>query len=409
MAQSAAAAGQQPPQRDWAQRPFVAVLLILLVGRLLLVETYRAAVNSGGLSGADFHQFYDAARHARDGQPLYATTTDGYPYSPFMALLLRPLATLSPDRARAAWIAVSIGALSFAVACFACAVRINPLRHTGLFLLWVVTAFRFWPTVIELGIGNVDMLLLALLAFAYLSESRDRPLLTAAAFATGALIKTWFIGLVIYLILRRANRAALAAVGFFALGLIITFGAVGWRQFPQFVTVTRAYSWQPNLVTLSAPGITRLYFTPGPNVTPIHDAPALAIALTAALLACLAISLYYGYRTSGAAGGSADRLSLLSLSTLVLLMALPVCHLYYFVLVLPSLWLLLTAGRCLPALAAAGAYLMLTIAVPALTPVPEPYRHAPRSLLLALPTAAALILWITTASRLRPLRRPAAA
>ena len=91
--------------------PNVRRVLVLgaVVGLLLGIETVVLHLTTDPL--ADVHAYYDAGARLNAGQPLYdqpATTdeSDFYRYPPLLAILFRPLATLSFEAAAAIWMVV---------------------------------------------------------------------------------------------------------------------------------------------------------------------------------------------------------------------------------------------------------------------------------------------------------------
>jgi hypothetical protein len=372
-------------------KPATTWLAIILLARLLAAGAYREAVASGGLFGIDFEQYHSAAENVRRGRPVYSGPL--YPYTPLVAIVMRPFASLPLDRAVRVWAATCVVMLAGAVALCAWANRVHPVRDAAVLVLMMLTAFRFWPTVIELAVGNVDMVLFLLLAGVYVSESRDRPVASAILIALGGLTKTWFVGLVVYLVLRRAWRAAGIAVAAYALGLAAMFAALGWWQFPQFVAKTRAYSWQPNIIAMSVPGMARLYLCENPLVTPVVNTPRVAALLAVAGVCSLGVALLWAGRRLG--GRPGDRGVLLGLTVVTMLLAMPVSHLPYYVLALPAIWTLLVTRRDAWAFGLATiAYVTLSLPSPFIAPIREANRFFPGSLWIGTPFVAGVLLWL---------------
>jgi hypothetical protein len=385
--------------RQTASQKILSIVFLLLLCRLLVSTAYHAAAAPSGLSRVDFKQYYDAANHFRSGESLYAGYKD-YPYSPLMAIVMRPLAKLPFEKAALAWIAASTALLLFSIAVFIAAFGLNPAENPVVCGLILVTGFRFWPTSIELAIGNVDMLLLAIIAAIYLANRFGKFLAIAVLIALAALIKTWMLGLCFYLLARRRYREALISVSAYLAGLIVLFSICGWHQFPDFVRSTCAFTSQPLVVTHSIPGIARMYLSVNPHIAPFSTTPTAHLATLYIAYAALIAGLILVWAVTGAESGHAGALTL-GFTLISLLVGLPICHQYYFVYVLPGIWnLLFSPGKgkklsMAAMIAALIAYAAFSVNAPGLTPLPEQYRSGLKSLFVATSFLAAALMWIT--------------
>jgi len=385
-----------------ATNRLICVMLFLLAIRCLDSSAYRAASAPGGLFGIDFAPAYSAAARLNGGRPLYipednsATPLYQFVSSPLIPMLLRPIARLSPDNATRIWALINVLLLTLAVFLFCVATRIRPLDQPVPVLLMLFTGFRFWPTTVELGIGNSDIVILFLASAMFVCARSQRWFLFAFFIALGALTKTWMIGSLFYLIVRRQWAAAFAAAGFFAGIGALLFAAVGWGELPVLWRLTHLYSAQPLIVSNSVVGIAHLYFRANGIITPLIDNPALCTVVVAA---------GYGLLVAGLAAiwlraPRMDEWELnvaLGLTLMALILGCPVSHQYYYVLALPLIWLLLNPpdtgrGRLLPCVAFI-IYLALSVPSPSLNPVPAADQHGIRSLGVGVTFFAGLSLW----------------
>ncbi len=380
------AAASEPNRRLWL------ILLAIVLGRFVAATAYRSASQSG-LRFVDFPQFYTAAQAFRSHGLIYPTSRTGYPYSPVMAILLGPLTRLPMAAARDVWAAACVAMLFATAGLFSIAERLNVWSRPVLPLLFTVTVFRTWPTTIELGVGNDDILLLCILSGIYVAESRDRPEASGVLIALGALVKTWFILLLLYPLLRRQWRAACVGVATYAAGLALSFTIVGWWQLPHFVRVTRSYSWQPELVTQSLPGVAKIFLSANPHVTPFVDSLLLARLVT--VLGVAGLVGGYCWAANRARAIRSSRPLLISLTMMTTLLTIPVCHQCYYVLAVPAVWALWTHGSRLGLSVATLCYAVLSVPTPGLTPVPAAFRHFPSSVGVATTFLTGLALWIT--------------
>jgi len=378
-------------------------MVIFLGLRCLDAAAYRAAATPGGLFSIDFGPAYSAAQRLNAHQPLYIPENnpdvllDQYVSSPLLPVLLRPIARHPLDQATRAWAAINVALLTAAVflCCWGAGLRL--LEDGALVLLMFFTGFRYWPTTIELGIGNSDMVLLFFAAGMFACNRYRKWLLFALLVALAALTKTWMIGALFYLLARREWKAAFAGVGFFAAGAAVLFTIVGWREMPVLWHLTRLYSAQPSLVSNSVAGIAGMFFRKNMSISPLVNSPVLWGA---------AMLIGYGFLIAGLMvvflrAPSMDAWQLrvsLGLTVLALVLGCPVSHQYYFVLALPLLWALLippadgSGGWGIPVVAFL-IYLAFSIPSPSLNPVPESYRHGIRSLEVGISFFSGMLLW----------------
>ena len=199
-------------------------------------------------AGGDFANYYTAARLTREGIPLYPAYRDftwfqkqmdrygierqvgGFiPHPPTTALLLWPVAGLSPVTARNVWTLLNLALLALNVWLLS--------RVAG--LSWRLTALLFLAT----GFGLVNqflfgqqylLLLTSLLVGLYLYQ-RGAPV--AAGVAFGSLVAVKYVGalFLLYFAWTRAWRVVLAGAATVAAVLGLTVALTGWETLRVFV------------------------------------------------------------------------------------------------------------------------------------------------------------------------------
>jgi glycosyl transferase family 87 len=163
----------------------IARRLVWAAGVVVLVFASLAAVivASALPAGYDFHAYWLAGRNLLSGAPLYpdATTILGLPdefrYLPIVAIAFVPFALLPYTVALAIWIAMQI-----AIAAAVGVTLIRPLPAT--WWPWVAAAYVFFlGLVLEVTLGNVNLISLALVLAAWRVRDRAIPagILLAAA------------------------------------------------------------------------------------------------------------------------------------------------------------------------------------------------------------------------------------
>ncbi len=375
------------------------VLVLLLALKCLAAEAYRAAVAPSGLS--NYGEYDQAAKRLNKGEPLYiheqgSELVNQYVSSPLIPELLRPLARFPVGTGLHLWVGFNTVLLVLAVVLYSLGTGLRPLDAVAPALLLLFTAFRFWPTVLELAMGNVDIILLAAVCGMFICDRRGKWVWLALLAALAALTKTWMIGALFYLAARRKWRAATAGVVFFAAGLAILFCVAGWKEFPQWIEITRRYSSQPMIVSHSVAGIARMYFSPNPVMTPWVNSPALHALALAAGYGILLGGLFYLWWNGPRMNQRQARLCL-GLTPLALILGSSVSHQYYFILALPLLWTLIlgsaeTPGGLGVSLAAFALYVAFSIPSPG-DPLPEAFKHGVKSAEVAISFVSGMLLW----------------
>ena len=156
-------------------------------------------------------------------------------YGPIWTLLTSIPARLSPDSLMTAFFLAKAMVLAFGLACVAGVVAACRARGLDPGAGLVLGA---WNPVILIALplgGHADVAVVAALLWAVVADARDRPLLTAALLAGGALVKPYAgIALVVYLVaLARRGRGLLPATAV-AGGLAVASFAPFWAGWDTF-------------------------------------------------------------------------------------------------------------------------------------------------------------------------------
>jgi alpha-1,2-mannosyltransferase len=231
----------------------VAVGLVLLIALYYRINQFLFLL-SAPQWGYDFSAYWLAARHLLAGQPIYTAAQLAGPYEPqalgqflylyppFLAVLVMPLAALSPQTygpAMGVWAAM--GAVIAAAVVLGIG-RLEGLvrdRTSAAFLL--AAAFAFPPLVAELILGNVHVVLLGLLALAWWATrrpSRGGEAVAGIAVGVAALIKLFPAVLLLWFVLTGRWRAAAWALGAAAVLALLTLPITGlepWLRYPQVI------------------------------------------------------------------------------------------------------------------------------------------------------------------------------
>ena len=334
------------------------VLMVVLLLWLLVSTTLHSALSPApGVTGIDFKCFYLASERLAHGKPLYLPLSDGmvgtypYVYSPVLAVALLPLTHLSFQHALALWDVFMALCLIGSVALFMkaadCGVR--DMTLVGAILL---VSFRSWPATMNFSLGQANFLLLLGICGIFLADRHDKFYVAAVLIALVSLVKLWLLGIILYLIIRRAWKPAVFSVLLYAAIVCIAFTVVGWREWTNFHEVTSAIASQQfgQLGSMqSISGFARVHFSVNEQVQPLIDSALARRVFVLASFAGIFAGLLTLWKNPPQNSPYLKRLQL-GLVILSVILMLPMAEMEYYVFALPLIWGLLmvdsrTVGR----------------------------------------------------------------
>ena len=214
------------PRLVWAAGVVVMVLAGLAgLGIFIAKEPY----------GYDLWAYVLAARHLLAGEPLYAAQPEvpfgpfgEYHYAPPAAVPFMLLAPVPFWLATVIWIGINLG-MAVAIGWY----LIRPLPRDA--RPWAAAAFvLFLPTILEIALGNLNLLTLALCLVAWELRGRSAAAGTVLAVAIG--LKLLPLTLVLFYLASGRGRVAAWTLAVGAVGLIVT-ALLFARDFPAFVSL----------------------------------------------------------------------------------------------------------------------------------------------------------------------------
>ncbi|MEI9938071.1 MAG: glycosyltransferase family 87 protein [Pseudomonadota bacterium] len=295
-------------------------------------------------SSGDFLSFYYAARAIHQHLDLYdpstlinlsradGLTTQVYPYlyPPVLAQLLQPLAALPINIARGVWLgilllAVAVSSIPVLVTTVPAATDTHETRSRFVNrLLLTLICTTLIPVRNNLAMGQVNLLVVALLALTVASYFTHRPLLAGTFLAVATLIKATPIVFVGFFLARRAFKVvkALIVASVLIIAMSLGFGGViPWRQ---YLSHAPSYGFTRDIPGLFPAAITFNFSPLGAlsRVAPRELAASTAIGISiCALLIALVLAVRardkYQERTS------------LSLFPIAMLFASPLTYLHH--------------------------------------------------------------------------------
>ncbi|MBE2272138.1 MAG: DUF2029 domain-containing protein, partial [Anaerolinea sp.] len=273
---------------QWGALVYWSVVALLWIGWVALAY-WMARYGQWGL--VDFRVYHEAAGFfARGASPYFGTGGMYFLYPPLLGQLLIPLAGLNVIDAWHIWFAVNLILLLGTLALVS-----RTLPPTGARLLWI-TPLLFEPILDSIYIGQVTIIILALLTGAWIARREDRPYLAGALIAAAAWLKVYPGLLALYFLWKRDWRVVRGIVIAGIALALLQIAVSGLDPFADSfgVVFALAEGGQSAKASVSSSilGFTTQMFTPGFRVTPLIESPVLhtisRLALTAGAVIALA-------------------------------------------------------------------------------------------------------------------------
>jgi uncharacterized membrane protein len=291
------------------------VVFVLLVLPLYAIrgvnDSLDHALGTGTVGGIDFKAYYIAADMLRSGKDFYDVQQQAeevqarglplnesfYIYPPLLAILLVPLTVLPMHHAAQVWFFLNMGLYGVSLAIISQSLNLG--RNNGILPLLAILAFLFPPALFTLYKGQVNMVILLLLAvtlWLYLSE---RQVLAGMSLGVASMVKVIPILLLPYFLWRRKYSLCLTAVAAVAAIAIIGLIVVGWGPHRTYLTSVLPSLGQPrpNPGNQSLGGFFSLLLVENPYVEGLDHDPLLwraaTLAASAAVVAGVVITLWH--------------------------------------------------------------------------------------------------------------------
>jgi hypothetical protein len=335
----------KPAEEQQSAMSWHAWLLVGLVTYILVSQAYNWMQGFTPF-GFDFSELYTAGERLNHGAQLYADvdingkTCQPYVLPPLLGILSRPLALLTFKQAITLWFAVMAGSLIGGVFVYAKSLskKIDPI----LVCLMLITGFRTWPATMEFSLANCTFIIVLFVCCIYFATSANRFKSVALIIVAAALIKTWAIGLVGCLVVKRRWKEAAMCLGAWALSLVALFGIIGFKEFSGFLKMTSIFTGSVDQIkpAQSIIGFARLHFSHNKYANPLLDSQTVMLGFILVGAVLIASGLIYIY-LHPAKSAFEDRLQVGIVITSMLL-SMPFCDVEYLLICIPCLWTLLT-------------------------------------------------------------------
>jgi hypothetical protein len=288
----------------------------------------------GDDAGYDFWTYYVAAAQALtvDRTP-YAV--DGYVYSPLVALVV----AVSLHAGEPLWwwnlVGVGCGVVALLATWRTFKDELSSWRAPVFLVAGAVLLFWTWPVTLELFYGQSDLIVLAAFSLAVLASRRGRAAVVGALIGLAALVKTWPLIAVVWVLRRGASGRAVAVAATCAVlgvGALVFAVLLGPSFLSDWFEATRRNSVQP-VLSYSAFGVGRDLFGQGAQLQPFIVSLWWRWAVTGVLgLWALGLAVVALTRPHD------DRLAFWHVVGCGLLL-LPVSHWFYLILLVPVAWI----------------------------------------------------------------------
>lgn len=215
-------------------------VVVALVALYFAVRGYRATARMEH----DFPTYYLSSLDARTGENPYRDRVKQSPfiYPPLLLWLMTPLTFGGPQPMAIIWVGITLLAWGATVLLMYDACRALAPPKAGedrTYLLWLPTLLAFRPLWRELGIGNVNMVVVACVTFGFWALVKRRDALAGAAIAFAAVLKILPLSFFVPLFAWRRWRALAVAIAMIPVWLVIpvvTYGPARQAQIlDQFV------------------------------------------------------------------------------------------------------------------------------------------------------------------------------
>ena len=156
-----------------------------------------------------------------------------FSYPPFTVLAFSPFTVLAFQPAAVLWQALSLGFLAVAGWCLWRAVPLSPAA--GLVLASVALVFE--PLENSLGLGQINLLILALTGLFVAALHKGRPVMAGVAIGLAAALRVHPALFILYLAWRKEWRACAWGVGTAMACTLMAIPVVGWDATVQYATL----------------------------------------------------------------------------------------------------------------------------------------------------------------------------
>jgi Glycosyltransferase family 87 len=201
-------------------------LFALLALTLLAILIYNTRIRH---EMVDFTTWRQAAVRGLHAEPLYRPEDGHYQfkYFPVFALLMAPFGALDQDTGKMLWFAISVGLLAALLRWSVAALPGRRLSQWTLVCFAIALMAKFYAH--ELVLGQINLLLGALLLTSLVAVQIDRPVTAGGLVGMAVFVKPYALILAPWLLVTQGWPAAAMVAGIVAIGLLLPAAVYGWN------------------------------------------------------------------------------------------------------------------------------------------------------------------------------------
>jgi hypothetical protein len=222
----------------------------VLVAGFVLALSVSAFILKASRQMPDLEVYWRAGGRAAAAAPLYREEDKHFQfkYFPAFAVLAIPLGVLSLPVAKGFWFFTSVGLLVVLLA-LAPRLLIERRKPTGLLIAITIVALgKFY--VHEIGLGQVNLLLVVVVTCALLAMKANREVVAGLLLALTIVIKPYAVIFIPWLVARRNRSSVLAVMAGMATALVLPAVIYGFSQ-----TVALHRDWWRTVTDTTAPNL----------------------------------------------------------------------------------------------------------------------------------------------------------
>jgi hypothetical protein len=234
----------------------------IAAGALLIAAAAAAFTGRLDREMRDFEVYWTAGARAAAAEPLYRESDGHYrfKYLPAFALFVAPLSAIPLTYAKAAWFALSLGAVVGLIALSSRHVPDPALGRGALSALTVVAMAKFYGH--ELVLGQANIIFGALVMAAYAAWRHRGTLLAGLFLGVAVGVKPYAVFLVPYLAIVGRWRTAVASSAAIGLLLVAPASVYGWTGSLRLLRdwwITATETSTPNLTNADSISVFAMY------------------------------------------------------------------------------------------------------------------------------------------------------
>lgn len=319
------------------------ICLILILFCLALIYGYQIHRGAENVLFTDYGKFYKSIQFYQTNKNLYTVTTLPSHKQlaptlnpPFFILATLPLRYLSYATSFWLWSILSI--IGGIISIWLLQKNIVALREKNILLLLSIFLFGYFPVFINIGFGQISLILLPILTGAWLATRKQQQILAGILLGILVSLKIIFGLFLLYFLIRREWRALflfIVTIIFCALVPILFFG---YHSYLDYFNTLHHISWYAASWNASIHGVLLRLFGGNESNIALLSLPHLTAILSTIISVALILGLSVFLKSTKDINQQSECDLDFSVVIVTMLLVSPLSWLYYFV------WLFIPFG-----------------------------------------------------------------